>query len=117
MGLQIGFEPLQGRDILPFGSKKNPRRLSGNQLYLLTAILAHNLTRELQMRTERKARGTTEKRTPLWHFDELATMRHHILQRAGRFTRPKGKLTLTITDRPVLRKDIIRLLDALKEAA
>ncbi len=79
--------------------------------------LAHNLTRELQMRTEPKARGTTERRTPLWHFEELATLRHHVLQRAGRFTWPKGKLTLTITDNPALRKDIVRFLDALKEAA
>jgi len=93
------------------------RRLSGNQLYLMAAILAHNLTRELQMRTEPKARGTTERRTPSWHFEELATLRHHVLQRAGRFTRPQGKLTLTITDNPALRQDIVRFLDALKEAA
>jgi hypothetical protein len=91
------------------------RRLSGNQLYLMTAILAHNLTRELQMRTEPKIRGTTERRTPLWHFEELATLRHHVLQRAGRFTWPKGKLTLTITDNPALRNDTVRFLDALKE--
>ena len=93
------------------------RRLSGNQLFLMTAILAHNLTRELQMRTESKTRGTSEKRNPVWHFEQLATLRHHILQRAGRFTRPKGKLTLTITDNPALRRDLLHFLDALKEAA
>jgi hypothetical protein len=93
------------------------RRLSGNQLYLMTAVLAHNLTRELQMRAEPKTRGTTEKRNPVWHFEQLATLRHHILQRAGRFTRPKGKLTLTITDNPALRSDLLHFLDALKEAA
>lgn len=93
------------------------RRLSGNQLYLMTAILAHNLTRELQMRTESKTRGTTERRNPGWHFEQLATLRHHILQRAGRFTRPRGKLTLTITDNPALRRDLLHFLDALKEAA
>jgi hypothetical protein len=93
------------------------RRLSGNQLYLMTAILAHNLTRELQMRTQSKTRGTTERRNPVWHFEQLATLRHHILQRAGRFTRPKGKLTLTITDNPALRRDLLHFLDALKEAA
>jgi len=59
------------------------RRLSGNQLYLMTAILAHNLSRELQMRTEPKTRGTTEKRNPAWHFEQMATLRHHILQRPG----------------------------------
>ena len=93
------------------------RRLSGNQLYLMTAVLAHNLTRELQMRAEPKTRGTTEKRNPVWHFEQLATLRHHILQRAGRFTRPKGKLTLTITDNPALRRDLLHFLDAFKEAA
>jgi len=93
------------------------RRLSGNQLYLMAAILAHNLTRELQMKTEPKARGTSERRTPLWQFEELATLRHHILQRAGRFTWPQGKLTLTITDNPALRSNILRFLDALKQAA
>jgi len=93
------------------------RRLSGNQLYLMTAILAHNLTRELQMSAESKVRGTTEKRNPMWHFEQLATLRHHILQRAGRFTRPKGKLTLTITDNPALRRNLLHFLDAFKEAA
>jgi hypothetical protein len=93
------------------------RRLSGNQLYLMTAILAHNLNRELQMRTDSKTRGTTERRNPVWHFEQLATLRHHILQRAGRFTRPKGKLTLTITDNPALRRHLLHFLDAFKEAA
>jgi hypothetical protein len=93
------------------------RRLAGNQLHLMTAILAHNLTRELQMRTEPKTRGTTERRNPVRHFEELATLRHHILQRAGRFTRPKGKLTLTITDNPALPKDLLHFIDAYKEAA
>jgi hypothetical protein len=93
------------------------KRLCGNQLYLMTAILAHNLTRELQMRTQSKARGTTERRTPVWRFEELATLRHRLLQRAGRFTRPKGKLTLTITDNPALRRDLFHYLDAYKEAA
>ena len=93
------------------------RRLSGNQLYLMTAILAHNLTRELQMRAESKVRGTTERRNPMWHFEQLTTLRHHILQRAGRFTRPKGKLTLTITDNPALRRNLLHFLDAFKEAA
>jgi len=93
------------------------RRLAGNQLYLMTAILAHNLTRELQMRAEPKTRGTTERRNPAWRFEQMATLRHHILQRAGRFTRPHGKLTLTITDNPALRRDLLHFLDAFEEAA
>ncbi len=93
------------------------RRLCGNQLYLMMAVLAHNLTREVQMRTEPKSRGTTERRSPLWHFEELATLRHHVLQRAGRFTWPKGRLTLTVTGSPAVQEDLLRFLNALKEAA
>jgi len=35
-------------------------------------------------------------------FYLLAALRHHLLQQAGRFTCPKGKLTLTITDNPAV---------------
>ena len=66
------------------------RRLCGNQLYLMAAVLAHNLTRELQMMTKPRSRGTTEKRTALWKLEELVTIRHHLLQRAGRLTEPQG---------------------------
>jgi hypothetical protein len=93
------------------------RRLCGNQLYLMMAVLAHNLSREVQMRTEPKSRGTTERRSPLWHFEELETLRHHVLQRAGRFTWPKGKLTLTVTGSPAVQEDLLHFLNALKKAA
>ncbi len=93
------------------------RRLSGNQLYLMTAILAHNLTRELQMITEPKSRGTTKKRTLLWAFEELGTIRHHLLQRAGRLTEPHGKLTLTMHPNPAVKEDLLQFLGALQKAA
>jgi hypothetical protein len=93
------------------------RHLRGNQVYLLSAMLAHNLTRELQMMTQPRARGTTEKRAPLWLFESVGTIRHHLLQRAGRLTRPHGKLTLTLSDNPVVKEDLLHFLDALKDAA
>src|SRR3990172_4647592 len=40
------------------------RHLYGNQIYMMAAILAHNLNRELQMATTPTARGTTVKRAP-----------------------------------------------------
>lgn len=40
------------------------------------------------------SRKTTEKRAPLWAFERLDTLRHKIIQRAGRLTRPKGQLKL-----------------------
>jgi hypothetical protein len=51
------------------------RRLHGNQTYLLAALLAHNLNRELQMRTRQPERRTTSGRAPLWVFQTLATVR------------------------------------------
>jgi hypothetical protein len=93
------------------------RRLWGNQLYLMASILAHNLTREVQMITKPKSRGTTEKRSALWAFEELGTIRHHLLQRAGRLTEPHGKLTLTMHPNPAVKEDLLQFLDALQKAA
>src|SRR6266851_4284399 len=67
------------------------KRLAANQTWLMAAVFAHNLNRELQMATTEPQRGTTEKRAPLWCFARLDTLRRQILQRAGRFTRPQGK--------------------------
>jgi hypothetical protein len=73
------------------------RRLFGNQMYLLAGLFAHNLMRELQMRTAPPSRRTTPKRTALWLFESIHTFRQGILQRAGRLTRPGGILTVTIS--------------------
>ncbi len=73
------------------------RRWAGNKIYLLCAILAHNLGRELQMDASEPQRGTTEKRSPLWIFEGLDVMRRKFLQRAGRLTRTNGMLTLTMS--------------------
>lgn len=93
------------------------RRWGGNQLYTMAAIMAHNLTRELQMGARPRERGTTEKRAPLWHFNELKTLRHLIIQRAGRLTTPKGELTLTLNGNETVQRDFFMLLDAFKKAA
>ena len=93
------------------------RKLYGNQLYLMASVLAHNLTKELQMIAASPSRGTTEKRSPLWAFTEMNWIRHHLLQRAGRLTEPQGKLTLTLSGNEAVKRDLLHFLDALKEAA
>lgn len=70
-------------------------RLS-NVLYLTASVLSHNLLHELQMRTEPTQRKTQPSRTPLWPFLHAATWRARWLHRAGRFTSPQGRLTLTV---------------------
>ena len=93
------------------------RKCLGNQLYLLAGLLAHNLTRELQMATTSPTRQTTAKRATLGVFERLDTFRGGFLQRAGRLTRPHGKLTLTISTPPWLQKRLLHCLAALGQAA
>jgi len=93
------------------------RRLGGNQLFLLTAVLTHNLGRELQMVAQAPARATTPLRTPLWAFQELQTLRRTLLARAGRLTRPHGELTLTLSANAEVRDELLRCLETLTRAA
>lgn len=90
------------------------RRRAGNQLYLLAGLLAHNLMREMQMRTTSPCRGTTPQRETLWAFHKLATFRKNLVLRAGRFTRPQGILTLTLNANAWVAEQFRTLLDALK---
>ena len=91
------------------------RSLLGNQLFMMAAILSHNLNRELQMTARVPDRGTSEKRTPLWLFEELRSLRHRLIQRAGRFTNPKGNLTLTLSANESVKTGLLELLEAAKE--
>lgn len=93
------------------------RHLCGNQLYLLAGLLAHNLARELQMETTPALRSTTAQRATLWIFEQIATLRRNLLQRAGRLTRPQGALTLTMSANEAVRAQILRIFEALQIAA
>ena len=88
------------------------RRLAGNQMYLLAGVLAHNLMRELQMQTYKQARYTTAKRTSLWVFEKVDTIRRTIIQRAGRLTRPQNTLTLTVSANKWVERRFMRVLNA-----
>ncbi len=92
------------------------RTLAGNQLYLLAGLLAHNLTRELQMRERPPQRRQTENRAALWIFEQLGTLRMRLLCRAGRLTRPRGILTLTMNAGQFIQNRLPRLLAALRAA-
>jgi len=92
------------------------RRL-GNQMYLLAGLFAHNLVRELQMRTAAPSRRTTDNRAALWIFEQVDTVRKTLLQRAGRFTRPRGKLTLTISGGMHVKERILSIVERLRRVA
>ncbi len=87
----------------------------GNQLYMFAGILAHNLTRELQIQLTPRMRGTTAKRAALWCFREIGTLRRTLIQRAGRIIRPAGKLILSMNSNEKLENELLHLLGRLKE--
>jgi len=93
------------------------RHRLGNELYLLAGLLAHHLTRELQMRTSLPSRHTTPGRAALGTFEKLDTLRQTLLHRAGRLTRPHGVLTLTLNAHVWLRGQFLHLLRTLRPAA
>ncbi|MCB1732619.1 MAG: IS1380 family transposase, partial [Halieaceae bacterium] len=90
---------------------------AGNQAFMLAGMMAHNLNRELQMQCLEKSRNTTEKRAALWQFEQLGTLRRKIIQRAGRLTRPKGKLTLTMSANAAVKEELLHYLEKLSRAA
>ena len=108
-----------------FGDAKNDaaldaiatKRLAGNQIFTLCAMMAHNLSRELQMLAAPPSTRALPKRPAAWAFEKLDTLRHRIIQRAGRLTRPQGELTLTMSANPTVRNDLLHFLDALQKAA
>ena len=89
----------------------------GNQLYMFAGILAHNLTRELQIELNPRARRTTAKRAALWCFREIETLRRTLIQRAGRIIRPAGKLILSMNSNEKLEKELLQSLSVLKTLA
>ena len=93
------------------------RTLTGNQTYMLAAIMAHNLNREMQLVANNRTVKTTEKRGPVQAFECLDTIRRKIIQRAGSLTRPKGRLTLTLGMNQAVRKEMLHYLETLNPAA
>lgn len=93
------------------------RTWTGNQTYMLAALLAHNLTRELQMRTQAPCRKTNAKRANLWKFMNINTVRRQLVQRAGRLIRPQGRLVLSMNANVAVKNDMLHILGALKDAA
>jgi hypothetical protein len=100
-----------GLDVIP------SRRLAANQIFTVCAMMAHNLSREIQMLATPACLRAKPKRPAAWTFQTLDTLRHRIIQRAGRLTRPNGELTLTMSANSAVRQDLLHFLDAIQKAA
>ena len=93
------------------------RKETGNQTWLLAGVLAHNLTRELQMVAHGPQRTTNTKRSPLWVLRQLGTIRQTLLRRVGRLTRPGNKWVLSINADAGIEREMNYYLEALRSAA
>jgi len=89
---------------------------NGNKIYMLATLLAHNLSRELQMIANPPKRNTEAKRPSLWPFEQLNNLRQRIIQRAGRLIRPKGKITLSMSANKVIENELLHYLKAIDKA-
>ncbi len=93
------------------------KRLHANQCFTLCSMLAHNLGRTLQMLDKPKADRNTPKRSTLWRFEKLETIRRLVIQRAGRLIRPQGKLTLSMSANEKVEALFSHHLDSIRKAA
>jgi len=69
------------------------------------------------MRTAEPARTRTTKRSPLWVFPRIATVRREMLQLAGRLIKPQGKLTLSMAANEATQQRILGALQSIEGAA
>ena len=83
---------------------------NANKLYMLCSVMAHNLTKELQMRHQDRDRNTTSKRSALWKFYQIGTLRKRIIQRAGRLIRPNGVWTLSMAANDAVQDEMMQYL-------
>jgi hypothetical protein len=81
---------------------------------MLSAVMAHNLSRELQMMARSILRKTQQKQPALWKFEQLSTLRQRIIQRARRLIRPQGRLTLSINANTTLQNVVIAIFGSIR---
>ena len=101
-----------------FGELKNhgqmdyipARRWNANKVFLLANLLAHNLTRELQMERAATRRHTNEKRSALWKCKNWHTLRRNLLLKAGRLNRPNGRWTLTFNKNASVERHLLSFM-------
>ena len=119
------FHNGRGSQEAVFGDAKNHaaldsipcRSMAANQIFTVSSMMAHNLTREMQMLAHPAAGRTRAKRPSAWKFQKLDSIRHRFIQRAGRLIRPQGKLTLVMSVNKAVQEDLLHFIDVLKKAA
>ena len=108
-----------------FGDAKNDtafgvipcKKLAANQVFTLASMVAHNFSKKIQMLAHPSALRAKARRPTAWKFQKTDTIRHQIIQRAGRFTLPQGKHTIIMSSNRAVKKKLLHFMDALQKAA
>jgi hypothetical protein len=80
------------------------KRKNANELFIIAAIFAHNQIRAIQMEIKKPKLNKRHEGKPLWKFKEMKIVRRRMLNIAGKLTRPKNKLRLTINYNKISKK-------------
>jgi hypothetical protein len=91
-------------------------RYAANSAWQILSVLAFNLMRGFQAATTAPPRRPTRKRSAVYRFETIHTLRALCLQRAGILIRPAGYPTLDVGPSPAIH-DRFRRLDRLLAAA
>ena len=87
------------------------RKWIANKIYLNSSVLAHNLMRELQMQAQLPQHKTSHNRRALWSFEKIDTLRNTFIAKAGRLSRPQGKLTLSMNANTMVQSLIFKYIN------
>ena len=71
---------------------------------------------EMQMRLKPRRHDTTPSRAALWEFEQAQTFRNHWLNRGGRLTRPKNRLTLTIAGAQWVANELRKMIRTIAQS-
>ena len=75
------------------GLRAHPQALRQPTVLPLGSVCAQPVSRT----PDDRPRDRTSKPAALWIFEEAASIRHKLIQRAGRLTRPHGRLRLSLS--------------------
>ena len=73
-----------------------------NSAWQIFSVLAFNLTRAFQAATTAVARPSNTKRTTLFRFESISTLRFKLINRAGVVVSPEGRPTLEVGIAPTV---------------
>lgn len=89
----------------------------GNSAWQAMSVIAFNLCRGFQIASGAPIRQRTAKRSTLYRFQSIQTLRYELLNRAGQLLRPAGKVNLDVGAIPAVKNRFTTIVGYLRMAA